>query len=181
MACSKRLVRQLASHVLPQSELFALTARQSRAFTSATRYIAQTGRTARSSKSFGPRFQTRCASNQTQVAPNAKTYLESGAIAGGQNLVDVKKVLVIGSGGLSIGQAGEFDYSGRFWHCPWAVWQSSRELALTQSWRSFNVQTKLTILEHRLASVEGPKRSWGAISTDQPEHRDHSDCARACG
>lgn len=35
-----------------------------------------------------------------------------------QNPVDVKKVLVIGSGGLSIGQAGEFDYSGwlrAFW------------------------------------------------------------------
>ena len=31
----------------------------------------------------------------------------------GKNLVDVKKVLVIGSGGLSIGQAGEFDYSGK--------------------------------------------------------------------
>ncbi|QIW96438.1 hypothetical protein AMS68_001956 [Peltaster fructicola] len=45
-------------------------------------------------------------------APNAKAYLESGAIAGAQNLVDVKKVLVIGSGGLAIGQAGEFDYSG---------------------------------------------------------------------
>jgi carbamoyl-phosphate synthase large subunit len=29
-----------------------------------------------------------------------------------QRLVDVSKVLVIGSGGLSIGQAGEFDYSG---------------------------------------------------------------------
>ena len=28
--------------------------------------------------------------------------------------MDVKKVLVIGSGGLSIGQAGEFDYSGSF-------------------------------------------------------------------
>ena len=27
---------------------------------------------------------------------------------------DVKKVLVVGSGGLSIGQAGEFDYSGVF-------------------------------------------------------------------
>ena len=27
-------------------------------------------------------------------------------------MVDVKKVLVIGSGGLAIGQAGEFDYSG---------------------------------------------------------------------
>ncbi|KAI9828715.1 MAG: carbamoyl-phosphate synthase (glutamine-hydrolyzing) cpa2 [Thelocarpon impressellum] len=39
-------------------------------------------------------------------------YLSSGVIAGGKNLVDVKKVLVIGSGGLSIGQAGEFDYSG---------------------------------------------------------------------
>jgi hypothetical protein len=30
--------------------------------------------------------------------------------------VDVKKVLVIGSGGLSIGQAGEFDYSGKTVH-----------------------------------------------------------------
>jgi carbamoyl-phosphate synthase large subunit len=28
-------------------------------------------------------------------------------------LVDVKKVVVVGSGGLSIGQAGEFDYSGK--------------------------------------------------------------------
>lgn len=31
---------------------------------------------------------------------------------GKQDLVDVNRVLVIGSGGLSIGQAGEFDYSG---------------------------------------------------------------------
>jgi carbamoyl-phosphate synthase large subunit len=29
-------------------------------------------------------------------------------------LPDIKKVLVIGSGGLAIGQAGEFDYSGMF-------------------------------------------------------------------
>lgn len=29
------------------------------------------------------------------------------------NLVDVTKVLIIGSGALSIGQAGEFDYSGK--------------------------------------------------------------------
>ena len=34
------------------------------------------------------------------------------ASAGELELVNVKKVLVIGSGGLSIGQAGEFDYSG---------------------------------------------------------------------
>ena len=47
-----------------------------------------------------------------QEAPSAQAYLQSGVIAGAKNLVDVKKVLVIGSGGLSIGQAGEFDYSG---------------------------------------------------------------------
>jgi carbamoyl-phosphate synthase large subunit len=50
--------------------------------------------------------------NTTQEAPNAQAYLNSGAIAGARDLVNVKKVLVIGSGGLSIGQAGEFDYSG---------------------------------------------------------------------
>ncbi|KAI8061781.1 large subunit of carbamoyl-phosphate synthase [Gongronella butleri] len=36
----------------------------------------------------------------------------SQEILGDIPLVDVKKVLVVGSGGLSIGQAGEFDYSG---------------------------------------------------------------------
>lgn len=50
--------------------------------------------------------------NKTQTAPSAEAYLKSGVISGAQDLVDVKKVLVIGSGGLSIGQAGEFDYSG---------------------------------------------------------------------
>ncbi|PUU72907.1 hypothetical protein B9Z19DRAFT_1096346 [Tuber borchii] len=49
---------------------------------------------------------------ELQEAPSAQAYLASGAIASGKNLVDVTKVLVIGSGGLSIGQAGEFDYSG---------------------------------------------------------------------
>lgn len=46
-----------------------------------------------------------------QAAPNPKAYLDSGVIKP-QQQVDVKKVLVIGSGGLAIGQAGEFDYSG---------------------------------------------------------------------
>ena len=49
-----------------------------------------------------------------QEPPNTKSYLASGAFASeSSKLVDVKKVLVIGSGGLSIGQAGEFDYSGK--------------------------------------------------------------------
>ncbi|KAI4288271.1 MAG: hypothetical protein L6R35_002462 [Caloplaca aegaea] len=47
-----------------------------------------------------------------QEAPSAQAYISSGILGGNKNLVDVKKVIVIGSGGLSIGQAGEFDYSG---------------------------------------------------------------------
>jgi carbamoyl-phosphate synthase large subunit len=52
-----------------------------------------------------------CSVAATQEAPNPKAYLESGVIKP-RDIVDVKKVLVIGSGGLAIGQAGEFDYSG---------------------------------------------------------------------
>lgn len=49
-----------------------------------------------------------------QEAPSAQAYIKSGVISGKKDLVDVKKVIVIGSGGLSIGQAGEFDYSGAY-------------------------------------------------------------------
>ena len=51
--------------------------------------------------------------SESSNAPSAESYLASGIVKPGSKLVDVKKVLVIGSGGLSIGQAGEFDYSGR--------------------------------------------------------------------
>lgn len=51
-------------------------------------------------------------SRLAEQKPAAESYLASGVVKPGSNLVDVKKVLVIGSGGLSIGQAGEFDYSG---------------------------------------------------------------------
>ncbi|PBP26851.1 carbamoyl-phosphate synthase arginine-specific large chain [Diplocarpon rosae] len=57
-------------------------------------------------------FSSSVQRNQPQTAPNAEAYLKSGVIKEAANPVDVKKVLVIGSGGLSIGQAGEFDYSG---------------------------------------------------------------------
>jgi len=57
-------------------------------------------------------FSSLPANWQEQKAPSAEAYINSGAVGGAKNLVDVKKVLVIGSGGLSIGQAGEFDYSG---------------------------------------------------------------------
>ncbi|ODV89576.1 hypothetical protein CANCADRAFT_140920 [Tortispora caseinolytica NRRL Y-17796] len=39
-------------------------------------------------------------------------YLQQARAHQEANLVDVSNVLIIGSGGLSIGQAGEFDYSG---------------------------------------------------------------------
>lgn len=50
-------------------------------------------------------------------AAQAASYAGAGILSGfsdenAHQLVDVSKVLVIGSGGLSIGQAGEFDYSG---------------------------------------------------------------------
>lgn len=59
-------------------------------------------------------FSTSNVSKEQQIeAPNAEAYLASGVVNKVENRVDVKKVLVIGSGGLSIGQAGEFDYSGK--------------------------------------------------------------------
>jgi carbamoyl-phosphate synthase large subunit len=49
----------------------------------------------------------------TETPPDTSAYLNSRFIGGVGKKVDVDKVLVVGSGGLSIGQAGEFDYSGR--------------------------------------------------------------------
>jgi len=56
--------------------------------------------------------------NATQAAPKADAYISSGHVPQAKDLVNVKKVLVIGSGGLAIGQAGEFDYSGELYHFP---------------------------------------------------------------
>ncbi|KAF4457017.1 carbamoyl-phosphate synthase arginine-specific large chain [Fusarium albosuccineum] len=63
------------------------------------------------SKRLGTVKVMRAYSSAAQSAPNPKAYIDSGVIKPKQT-VDVKKVLVIGSGGLAIGQAGEFDYSG---------------------------------------------------------------------
>lgn len=52
----------------------------------------------------------------TETPPDTSAYLNSRFIGGVGKKVDVDKVLVVGSGGLSIGQAGEFDYSGMI---PW--------------------------------------------------------------
>jgi carbamoyl-phosphate synthase large subunit len=57
-------------------------------------------------------------SSEMPNQPSAKAYIDSGVIKTASNPVNVKKVLVIGSGGLAIGQAGEFDYSGMFLDSP---------------------------------------------------------------
>ena len=58
-------------------------------------------------------LQTHSAPNATfSDSPGAKGYIARLANSTSKSRVQVKKVLVIGSGGLSIGQAGEFDYSG---------------------------------------------------------------------
>ncbi|KAI5240642.1 carbamoyl-phosphate synthase large subunit [Aureobasidium subglaciale] len=113
MAFSRRLARQTASNLLRQSQQPTYARLAARTLTTQSSFASSNPRAVRATKRSTNRFlQVRNATSNAQVAPNAKAYLESGAIAGGQNLIDVKKVLVIGSGGLAIGQAGEFDYSG---------------------------------------------------------------------
>lgn len=113
MALTGKLARQLQQSLLQQTRQTAPTVVKRTFVSQAPKCVRHEKKAHTASKNV--RSFTRSArksASQAQVAPNAKAYLESGAIAGGQNLVDVKKVLVIGSGGLSIGQAGEFDYSG---------------------------------------------------------------------
>ena len=88
---SQTSVRSAASTLRLQKVASPARSQQLRAFSSSLRRLAE-----------------------AQKTPTAESYLASGAVKPGSNLVDVKKVLVIGSGGLSIGQAGEFDYSGTF-------------------------------------------------------------------
>ena len=91
-----------------------------RSFTSSS-YPSFTPPVARCSDSFAPpstRHWNRTFSSSAirsatpQEAHGSSITASYIASAGELELVNVKKVLVIGSGGLSIGQAGEFDYSG---------------------------------------------------------------------
>ena len=51
-------------------------------------------------------------SSEKRASRDGAAVKVSEEILGDVPLVQVEKVLVVGSGGLSIGQAGEFDYSG---------------------------------------------------------------------
>lgn len=115
-----------ASSALLRQRCFAETrpsARALRAFTSQTPTVRSTASTLRSQQKTASSLRSqqlrnfsstlRRLASETSNPPSATSYLNSGAVKPGSNLVDVKKVLVIGSGGISIGQAGEFDYSGK--------------------------------------------------------------------
>ena len=102
------LLRQRCFGHPEQSALRALSSQATARFAH-PRLQTQKAASLRSYRAFSTSLRSLAA---TQKAPSAESYLASGAVKGAGNLVDVKKVLVIGSGGLSIGQAGEFDYSG---------------------------------------------------------------------
>ena len=109
--------------------------------------------TVKSHECLPTRAFTSCATRQaaSQEPPNTKSYLASGAFASeSSKLVDVKKVLVIGSGGLSIGQAGEFDYSGKL-----GTLCSNRAVTAIGTIR---MMANVCILMFRLTSVESAKR-----------------------
>lgn len=116
MVPSTPLIRR-AAVLATRCQRTTLLTRQYRTFLTCSRSVTPQLRTTHSSQQILTlcrpfSITTSPRANQSQEAPNAKAYLESGVILGGRDLVDVSKVLVIGSGGLSIGQAGEFDYSG---------------------------------------------------------------------
>ena len=77
-------------------------------------YVRGAGGLSRSGKVVAARGLATAAAAAVPVEqpPSSDKYIKSGFIAGKGKKIDVEKVLVVGSGGLSIGQAGEFDYSG---------------------------------------------------------------------
>lgn len=85
----------------------------------------------------------------------------SEEILGDVPLVKVEKVLVVGSGGLSIGQAGEFDYSGIYRGC--VCWLVSAE-------------TNLSIIS-RFSSYQGTSWIWYQDRACQSQYCHHSNFA----
>ena len=114
MAASRRLIRQ--SPLFIQQCGLSRPLVHARALSVASRHSPRAWPAKHDQPTYGARrtfTSSRCLTNTGQDPPSARSYIDSGVISGAKNLVNVKKVLVIGSGGLSIGQAGEFDYSGQ--------------------------------------------------------------------
>jgi carbamoyl-phosphate synthase large subunit len=83
--------------------------------TATARSFTSAPATARSSFTAGSKRRTFATVAANQPKPRVDSYLQNLPKDYFKTpLPDIKKVLVIGSGGLAIGQAGEFDYSGTF-------------------------------------------------------------------
>ncbi|KAL3423553.1 carbamoyl-phosphate synthase [Phlyctema vagabunda] len=111
MALSSRLAGRSTS-LLRQCRAPALSTRSFTSRSTASCLLARSQPQTNKSTRYVRLFSSSAIRREVQSAPSAEAYLQSGVVKGAANPVDVKKVLVIGSGGLSIGQAGEFDYSG---------------------------------------------------------------------
>jgi carbamoyl-phosphate synthase large subunit len=104
MAGSPRAIQRLANSLLSQqlnvTRLSTCTVRRTTTIPSSKLQFATRS------------FSIAAVRRATETPPDTAAYLASRFIGGVGKKVDVDKVLVVGSGGLSIGQAGEFDYSG---------------------------------------------------------------------
>jgi carbamoyl-phosphate synthase large subunit len=100
MASSHRAIHRLASNFLRNNRFAACPTNPS------IRFVARSFSTGKV-----------CRATTDETPPDTSKYLASRFIGGVGKKVDVDKVLVVGSGGLSIGQAGEFDYSGNICEC----------------------------------------------------------------
>jgi hypothetical protein len=117
MASSPRAIRRLANSFLRNSRIAACSTNPS------IRFVAR-------SFSTGKVYRATTA----ETPPDTSKYLASRFVGGVGKKVDVDKVLVVGSGGLSIGQAGEFDYSGNIYECSSAYLSGSQAIkALKES------------------------------------------------
>lgn len=155
-------VRSTTSTLRPQQKTASLRSQQLRNFSSTLRRLA----------------------SETSNPPSAASYLNSGAVKPGSNLVDVKKVLVIGSGGISIGQAGEFDYSGKSaldMPCGVGGGELVQYLEESRDGKTERRKLWLTWMSHgnRFSGSEGSQGSWNPVRPYQPQHRYHSDRPQA--
>lgn len=146
---SRKLLQQCSAKP-PRRAFFTSTATKPAAL---VRIAHSVTCTVKSHEFIPTRAFTSCTTRQaaSQEPPNTKSYLASGAFTSeSSKLVDVKKVLVIGSGGLSIGQAGEFDYSGKL--------SSLCSNGVVTANGTLGVLANICTLLFRLTSVESTER-----------------------
>ncbi|KAI8318602.1 carbamoyl-phosphate synthase [Martensiomyces pterosporus] len=102
---------------------------------------------------------------RVHLSPNSAVTTASSLARTGAK-IDVKKVLVVGSGGLSIGQAGEFDYSGS--QAIKALKESNIETVLVNP-NIATVQTSHELADHVYFSPVTPEYLAQIIEKERPD------------